>query len=103
MKNRNTIFAAILFVFAVLCTAAAPKAFGVVPAPGGGYPGPNTAVGKDALLFLTTGVGNTAVGYNALLRNTTGSFNTANGGDALFANTTGNNNTASGQGALENN
>ena len=120
MKNRNTIFAAILFVFALLCAAAAPKAFGVDPAPDGGYPGINTAEGDDALFNLTTGVGNTAVGFNALFGNTSGSYNTAtgvsalqfntegsnntaNGVDALFSNTIGNNNTASGQEALENN
>jgi len=95
----------------------APKAFGVSPAPDGGYPNQNTAEGANALVSLTTGVNNTAIGFDALLSNTTGpnntaegigallsltsgSNNTANGAFALLGNTTGNNNTASGLEAL---
>ena len=80
--------------------ASAPTAFGVVPAPDGGYPGGNTAEGDNALFSLTTGTNNTAIGQGALFSNTTGSNNTANGVDALGDNTTGNFNTANGFVAL---
>jgi Chaperone of endosialidase len=126
MKNPNNIFKAILFTFTLLCATAAPKAFAVVPAPDGGYPGFNTAEGTNALKSLTTGIGNTAVGWFSLWSNTDGSFNTALGagtllfnvGDqgtedgvqntavgalALFNNTTGTGNTADGAFALFNN
>src|SRR6266478_9256409 len=36
----------------------APNAFGVSPAPDGGYSGKNTAEGTDALFSLTTGTNN---------------------------------------------
>jgi hypothetical protein len=78
----------------------APKAFGVMPPPDGGYPNGNTAEGDNALLNLTTGINNTANGFQALLHNTIGSNNTANGVSALFSNTTGVNNTANGLQAL---
>jgi Chaperone of endosialidase len=126
MKNPNNIFKAILFTFTLLCATAAPKAFAVVPAPDGGYPGFNTAEGQNALLSLTTGIGNTAVGWFSLWSNAEGSFNTATGagallfnnGDpnageasqnsafgtvALLFNTTGSSNTAVGAAALLNN
>jgi hypothetical protein len=99
MKNRNTIFSAILFVFALLCTAVAPKAFGVVPAPDGGYPGGNTAAGQAALLSLTSGTYNTAVGVFSLRSDTEGNFNTGVGAGTLLLNT-GEQNTATGAGAL---
>src|SRR5437764_1285523 len=73
-----------------------PKAFGVTPAPDGGYANGNTAEGTNALLSLTTGGFNTANGADALQNNTTGRCNTANGVDALFSNTTGGSNIASG-------
>ncbi len=76
-----------------------PNAFGVVPAPDGGYPGGNTAEGQAALLSLTTGGFNTAVGFFSLRSDTTGGFNTAIGAGALLANTA-DNNTATGAGAL---
>ena len=81
----------------------APNAFGVTPAPDGGYPNNNTAEGTDALFSLTTGSLNTALGYKALYSNTTGHHNTANGLQALFSNTTGYINTATGSNALYNN
>jgi uncharacterized coiled-coil protein SlyX len=97
----------------------APNAFGVVPAPDGGYPGFNTAEGQSALLHLTTGTANTAVGWVSLENVTTASFNTgvgagtlvlnsgdqntATGAAALLLNTTGANNTANGALALLNN
>ena len=80
--------------------ASVPTAFGVVPAPDGGYPGGNTAEGDNALFSLTTGANNTAIGQAALFTNTTGSNNTANGTDALADNTTGSFNTANGFVAL---
>jgi trimeric autotransporter adhesin len=77
----------------------APKAFGVVPAPDGGYPGGNTAEGQNALFSLTTGGFNTGVGFFALRANTSGQFNTAVGAGTLLANTA-DRNTAIGAGAL---
>jgi len=77
----------------------APKAFGVVPKPDGGYPNQNTAEGDNALFSLTTGFDNTAIGYSALFSNTS-SANTAIGAAALYSNTTGNNETATGFAAL---
>jgi hypothetical protein len=117
MKNRNMIFTAVLSVLACLAVWPAPKAFGVVPPPDGGYPGNNTAEGNNALFNLTTGLyntalgglalysntggsGNTATGLSALYHNTTGASNTANGRSALFSNTTGIRNTATGYSAL---
>jgi Chaperone of endosialidase len=92
-----------LFVIALLLVCftvpLAPKAFGVVPAPDGGYPGGNTAEGQNALFSLTTGGFNTGVGFFALRANTTSQFNTAVGGGALLANTA-DRNTATGVGAL---
>ena len=83
--------------FALLSARAA---FGVVPAPDGGYPGGNTAEGDNALLSLTTGANNAAIGQDALFSNTTGSNNTANGTSALADNTLGSFNTANGFAAL---
>ena len=77
-----------------------PKAFGVTPAPDGGYANGNTAEGTNALLSLTTGGFNTATGDEALQANTTGNYNTANGAGALQNNTTGRSNTANGVDAL---
>jgi hypothetical protein len=76
-----------------------PKAEAIMPPPDGGYPGGNTAEGKNALLGLTTGGFNTAVGFFSLRSNTTESFNTAIGAGTLFANTA-DENTATGAGAL---
>ena len=88
-------------VFALVCFALlpAPNAFGVVPAPDGGYPGFNTAEGQKALFSLTTGSANTAVGWFSLFSNAAGSFNTATGAGALLFNTA-DENTAFGAAAL---
>src|SRR6266704_189671 len=102
--------------FALLPT---PNAFGVSPAPDGGYTNNNTAEGQDALLGLTTGTNNTATGFDALftlstgsyntatgsqaLKSTTGSYSTADGYKALFSNNTGSDNTATGMNALKSN
>ena len=89
------IFTSVLFV----CLSLAPKAFGVVPPPDGGYPGGNTAEGQNALLNLTTGGFNTAVGFFSLRNDTIGSFNTGVGAGTLLANTA-DQNTATGVAAL---
>jgi hypothetical protein len=89
-----------LFVFACFGLLPAPKAFGVVPPPDGGYPGFNTAEGSNALQNLTTGVGNAAVGWHSLFSNTDGIFNSGFGVGALLSNTSGVGNTAVGAAAL---
>jgi hypothetical protein len=94
----RTIIPSVFIAFTLLCPAA-PKAFGVVPAPDGGYPGLNTAEGQNALLHLTTGTGNTALGWFSLDSVTTGSFNTGVGAGTLVLNT-GDQNTATGAAAL---
>lgn len=107
-------------LLALFALAAAPNAFGVIPAPDGGYPGGNTAEGTNSLFSLTSGVWNTALGFEALnhdtaggkntatgiralVSDTTGSFNTATGVYALYGNTTGWYNSAVGANALSNN
>jgi hypothetical protein len=80
-------------------TFSAPRAFGVVPPPDGGYPGFNTAEGTDALRNLTPDVADTAVGWHSLYSNTDGSFNTATGAGTLLFNT-GDENTAFGAAVL---
>src|SRR3954469_14099762 len=88
----------LLVVIALFCSGLLPTAKALLPppAPDGGYPGGNTAEGRDALLNLTTGVWNTATGYQALNGDTTGHQNTATGFHSLFSNTIGGQNTASG-------
>ena len=90
----------LLLVLAGFTLWPAPTAFGVTPAPGGGYAGANTALGQNALQSLSSGVYNTALGYQTLFNDTTGAFNTAAGSVALYNNTTGINNTATGFAAL---
>jgi uncharacterized coiled-coil protein SlyX len=80
-------------------TLSAPKAFGVLPPPDGGYPGGNTAEGQAALLSLTTGGFNTAVGWQSLRTITTAKFNTGVGAGTLALNIA-DENTATGAGAL---
>ena len=77
---------AIALVLACFGFSPAPNAFGVVPAPDGGYPGFNTAEGTNALKNLTTGVGNAAVGWYSLFSNTDGSYNTGVGAGTLLLN-----------------
>jgi hypothetical protein len=86
------VFLLIPIVLACFALSSAPNAFGVVPAPDGGYPGGNTAEGTNALLSLTTGDNNTANGFHALYSNTTGSGNTALGYTAGSNLTTGGDN-----------
>jgi hypothetical protein len=84
---------------ALLCFATLPKAQGVIPPPDGGYPGFNTAEGKNALFSLSTGSANTAVGWYSLFGDAGGSFNTGVGAGTLVLNT-GDENTAIGTAAL---
>src|SRR6476620_8825087 len=86
----------------ILCIGLLPRAFAVVPAPDGGYPGFTTAEGTNALKNLTTGVGNTALGWYSLFTNSSGSYNTGVGAGALLLNTTAEQNTATGVAALFN-
>jgi hypothetical protein len=96
-----------LFLVALACFALspAPKAFGVTPAPDGGYPGYNTAEGEDALFNLIPGMAteNTAIGYHALHDTINSYSNTATGSEALSSDTSGYDNTATGADALESN
>ncbi len=85
--------------------ALAPVARAESPAPGGGYPGNNTAVGDNALAGFSgtppAPTYNTALGNNALFSLTTsGNNNTATGAYALYSETTGLDNTATGTNAL---
>ena len=84
MKNRNTMFTKMVFVFT--CFGLLPAAQAVIPPPDGGYPGFNTAEGQKALFGLTTGVANTAVGWYSLVDNTDGSYNTGVGAGTLLFN-----------------
>jgi hypothetical protein len=97
----------LLIPLALACFRLLPgDAFGVVPAPDGGYPGFNTAEGQNALFSLTSGGGNTAVGWHSLFSNTDGTFNTGVGAGTLLFNVgdqtagDGVNNTAIGTAAL---
>jgi len=97
----------LLIPLALACFRLLPgDAFGVVPAPDGGYSGFNTAEGQNALFSLTTGVANTAAGWYSLFSNTDGSFNTGVGAGTLLFNVgdqntgDGVNNTAIGAAAL---
>src|SRR6476661_9548130 len=116
--NRMELPAFLLALLTCLTIFSPPRAFGVNPAPDGGYPNANTAEGVGALNSLNTnnGGGNTAMGYFALqtltagsnntaigvqaLNSNTGEFNTAIGAFALFNNTTADFNTATGDNAL---
>jgi Chaperone of endosialidase len=101
MKNRNIVFTTLLLALACFGLSS-PKAFGVVPAPDGGYPGGNTAEGQNALLSLTTGQYNTGIGIFSALSLTDSNFCTGIGAGTLLANTA-DENTATGAGALLNN
>jgi hypothetical protein len=90
---RSSLFALGYFAFASLAQA-------VMPPPGGGYPGFNTAVGQNALFSLTTGMWNTALGGYTIYSETTGNGNTAVGLNALRYSVDGNYNTAVGLNAL---
>jgi hypothetical protein len=115
-KTTPRLLVAIAVALGCFALSAAPKAFGVVPAPDGCYPGFTTAEGCKALNFLTTGAGNTGVGWYSLFLNSAGNYNTgvgagtlvlnnadsntAVGTAALLLNTSGSGNTANGTDAL---
>jgi hypothetical protein len=104
LRRSLPVIAVALACFALLPV---PKAFGVSPAPDGGYPGQNTAEGEDALFDLTTGTDNSATGYHALYNISSGSRNTGTGSGALSSNNPGpvtsSDNTATGYNALAKN
>jgi hypothetical protein len=99
LKNWNVRFGKLVNrssrLRAILCSSAAlisflfspiPKAFGVTPAPDGGFAGRISAEGTDALFSWTntTLVGeDTAVGYEALYKNTNGTYVRYGGGLAF--------------------
>ena len=90
-----------VFAASVVVTLELPRvAYGVTPAPDGGYPNFNTAEGDGTLQNLTSGRSNTAIGFAALSKDTTGGLNTAAGFEVLFSNTTGFENAATGWRAL---
>jgi hypothetical protein len=95
MKNRNIIYAVILFW--LVCFGLPQKAQAVVPAPDDGYVGGNTAEGYAALLSLTGSSYSTAIGLFSLSSDTGGNFDTAIGAGALLTNTSAKN-TATGVG-----
>ncbi|PYK69505.1 MAG: hypothetical protein DME45_01870 [Verrucomicrobia bacterium] len=97
--NRALSLVAIILLAVCFSVFTGPEAFGVNPAPDGGYPGGNTAEGTDALLSLSSGTNNTAIGADALANNVSGNDNTAVGFQALLL-ATGNHNTAVGSETL---
>jgi hypothetical protein len=99
MKRMTNIIYPVCTALALVCFAILPRAYAVVPAPDGFYPGFNTAEGQNALENLSTGQGNTAVGWFSLSSVTTGSFNTGVGAGTLVLNS-GDQNTATGAAAL---
>jgi hypothetical protein len=92
-------FLLIALALGYFALSAAPKAFGVVPAPDGCYPGFTTAEGCGALNSLTTGTGNTGVGWYSLYLNSAGNYNTGVGAGTLVLNNA-DSNTAVGTAAL---
>lgn len=62
---------------------------------------PNTFLGYQSSIGITTGTGDTAFGYLTLNANTTGSDNSAFGSEALRFNVSGSRNTAGGAEALQ--
>src|SRR6266436_6148489 len=103
MKTATNTTCPAFALLALACFALSPAAQAVVPPPGGGYPGQNTAEGDDALFSLTTGFSNTAIGFDALFSDAGGFGNTAVGSSALRGNTWGIDNTALGVAALDSN
>jgi endosialidase-like protein len=96
----------IALMLACFALSPAPKAFGVTPAPDGGYSGQSTAEGTDALFSYVCSslqpCSDTALGFEALYSTVNGAGNTGVGSLALRS-TTANGNTAVGAGALSSN
>src|SRR6266576_3355696 len=105
MRRSSSRIAFHLILLTLVCIGLSPEARALLPAPtpDGGYPGPNTAEGQDALFSLTNGGFNTAIGAHALYGDTTGSSNTAVGAFVLHVNSSANGNVAVGSSALVNN
>jgi Chaperone of endosialidase len=99
-QTRVLLFIVSAVILACLAICPVRNAFGVSPAPDGGYANGNTAEGDFALQSLTSGATNTAVGAFALSSTTTGGGNTANGYETLLNNISGGGNTALGFEAL---
>jgi trimeric autotransporter adhesin len=97
MKNRTTMFMAILLV--LIGFSLSPCVQAITPAPDGCYPNFTTAEGCNALNLLSTGIGNTGVGWGSLESDTSGNYNTAIGAGALVLNNA-DSNTAVGAAAL---
>jgi len=72
--GRSPLRRGLLLILALCCfvLSPVPKAFGVTPAPDGGYPNGNTAEGTGALFSLTSGSYNRAMGLQALFSDTSG-------------------------------
>src|SRR6267378_6704390 len=68
-KQMRRSFLAVALAAAWFAFLAGPKAFGVTPAPDGGYAGENTAEGSNALFSLSSGIDNPAIGFDALFSN----------------------------------
>src|SRR5207248_451215 len=117
---RRSLPCAALIILVLTPSALLPEARGALdPAPDGGYPGYNTAIGFQSLYSVTTAYGNVATGWQALYSNKVGAHNSATGAEALYTNTadfntatgsrslytnsTGTSNTASGYATLYNN
>jgi hypothetical protein len=94
-KNRNIVYATILFCFS--CFVLPQTAQAIVPAPEDGYAGGNTAEGHTAVLRLTASSYNTAIGLFSLSSKTGDNFNATIGAEALLAKTSAEN-TATGAG-----
>src|SRR5436190_2022806 len=71
----KTIHLAVVGISLACLTGFAPKTFGVMPPPDGGYHDKTTAEGQDALFSLTNGNANTASGVQALFNTTVGDDN----------------------------
>ena len=95
----------VLIALAFALSVLSPMSRAVDPAPVGGYPGENTALGEDALFTYDTSIQgeNTACGHDSLYNLSTGIYNTAFGDDTLHDSTGGNNNTAVGWHAMTGN
>ena len=84
MKNRNIVYATILF--GLVCFDLPQRAQAIVAAPDGGYAGGNTAEGHTDLLNLTVRSYNTGIGLFSPSSNTGGNFNIAISAEECLAN-----------------
>jgi hypothetical protein len=84
MKNRNIVYATILF--GLVCFGPPQTAQAIVLVPENGYAGVNTAEGHTGLSSLTVSVYNTAIGLFSPSSNTGGNFNIAISAEECLAN-----------------